>query len=78
MAGSVGGFNAHATNMVAAVYIATGQVQPHPHTIHTCVMLCHTCMCTYSRELLSWFLYPSGSSPYSEWFQLYHTDRKVR
>ena len=35
MAGSIGGFNAHAANMVAAVYIATGQVQPHPYTTHT-------------------------------------------
>ena len=35
MAGSIGGYNAHAANMVAAVYIATGQVQPHPHTTHT-------------------------------------------
>ena len=26
MAGSIGGFNAHAANIVTAVYIATGQV----------------------------------------------------
>lgn len=26
MAGSIGGFNAHAANLVTAVYIATGQV----------------------------------------------------
>ena len=26
MAGSIGGFNAHAANIVAAIYIATGQV----------------------------------------------------
>lgn len=32
MAGSIGGFNAHAANIVAAIYIACGQVtakQPH-------------------------------------------------
>ena len=26
MAGSIGGFNAHAANVVTAIYIATGQV----------------------------------------------------
>ena len=36
MAGSIGGFNAHAANMVAAVYIATGQAAPthHPYMCH--------------------------------------------
>ena len=29
MAGSVGGFNAHAANIVTAIYIATGQVRFH-------------------------------------------------
>lgn len=28
MAGSIGGFNAHAANLVAAIYIACGQVKP--------------------------------------------------
>lgn len=28
MAGSIGGFNAHAANIVTAIYIATGQVCP--------------------------------------------------
>lgn len=28
MAGSIGGFNAHAANIVTAIYIATGQVKP--------------------------------------------------
>ena len=28
MAGSIGGFNAHAANIVTAIYIATGQVRP--------------------------------------------------
>ena len=27
MAGSIGGFNAHAANIVTAIYIATGQVR---------------------------------------------------
>lgn len=27
MAGSIGGFNAHAANVVSAIFIATGQVQ---------------------------------------------------
>ena len=31
MAGSIGGFNAHAANIVAAIYIATGQVSWHQH-----------------------------------------------
>lgn len=29
MAGSIGGFNAHAANIVAAIYIACGQVIRH-------------------------------------------------
>jgi hydroxymethylglutaryl-CoA reductase (NADPH) len=29
MAGSIGGFNAHAANIVTAIYIATGQVGYH-------------------------------------------------
>ena len=33
MAGSVGGFNAHAANIVTAIYIATGQVR-------SCVCVC--------------------------------------
>lgn len=28
MAGSIGGYNAHAANLVAAIYIACGQVSP--------------------------------------------------
>lgn len=28
MAGSIGGYNAHAANLVAAIYIACGQVNP--------------------------------------------------
>jgi hydroxymethylglutaryl-CoA reductase len=36
MAGSVGGFNAHASNIVSAVFLATGQdiaQVPHKHTL---------------------------------------------
>ena len=29
MAGSIGGFNAHASNIVTAIFIATGQVCVH-------------------------------------------------
>jgi len=29
VAGSIGGFNAHAANVVTAIYIATGQVRSH-------------------------------------------------
>ena len=29
MAGSIGGFNAHAANIVTAIFIATGQVGQH-------------------------------------------------
>lgn len=32
MAGSVGGFNAHAANIVAAIFIATGQVSQRCYT----------------------------------------------
>ena len=32
MAGSIGGYNAHAANIVAAVYIATGQVSSLHHS----------------------------------------------
>ena len=31
MAGSIGGYNAHAANLVAAIYIACGQVHTSPH-----------------------------------------------
>ena len=30
MAGSIGGFNAHAANVITAIYIATGQVRIQP------------------------------------------------
>lgn len=33
MAGSVGGFNAHAANIVTAIYIATGQVRSNPFDV---------------------------------------------
>lgn len=33
MAGSVGGFNAHAANIVTAIYIATGQVRRNPFDV---------------------------------------------
>lgn len=33
MAGSIGGFNAHAANIVAAIYIACGQVMAHSHLL---------------------------------------------
>jgi len=32
MAGSIGGFNAHAANIVTAIYIATGQVSVIQHS----------------------------------------------
>ena len=32
MAGSVGGFNAHASNIVTAIFIAAGQVRYRPNT----------------------------------------------
>ena len=35
MAGSIGGYNAHAANLVAAIYIACGQVHTGPHA-HRC------------------------------------------
>lgn len=37
MAGSIGGFNAHAANIVAAIYIACGQVRDQPSvTLNIC------------------------------------------
>lgn len=35
MAGSIGGFNAHAANLVTALYIATGQVSTIVHDDYT-------------------------------------------
>jgi hydroxymethylglutaryl-CoA reductase (NADPH) len=35
LAGSIGGYNAHAANMVAAIYIATGQVRTLFHVSHS-------------------------------------------
>ena len=42
MAGSIGGYNAHAANVVAAIYIATGQVSG-------CVIFCTTQASSVSR-----------------------------
>lgn len=39
MAGSIGGYNAHAANIVAAIYIACGQVTDIA-TDHMCNHLC--------------------------------------
>lgn len=38
MAGSIGGFNAHAANLVAAIYIACGQVKIRSNEI-LCIIL---------------------------------------
>lgn len=37
MAGSIGGYNAHAANIVAAIYIACGQVLDDPMHNHLCI-----------------------------------------
>ena len=34
MAGSIGGFNAHAANIVAAIYIATGKYHSQTHSAY--------------------------------------------
>ena len=39
MAGSMGGFNAHAANIVTAIYIATGQVSIQ--TVSDSICTCH-------------------------------------
>lgn len=39
MAGSIGGFNAHAANIVAAIYIACGQVRSENLEENKCVQL---------------------------------------
>lgn len=39
LAGSIGGFNAHAANIVTAVYIATGQVSYNLHHLTTVIFL---------------------------------------
>ena len=36
MAGSIGGFNAHASNIVTAIYIATGQVCSFTEGFYLC------------------------------------------
>ena len=40
MAGAMGGFNAHAANVVTAIYIATGQV-----CVCVCVCVVRVCVC---------------------------------
>ncbi len=48
MAGAMGGFNAHAANVVTAIYIATGQV-----CVYTCGVCCVcVCACAYSGQCL--------------------------
>lgn len=62
MAGSIGGFNAHAANLVAAIYIACGQVQCIQGNIvhlfiimYSCVSCVNVCgyVCVSSRILPS-------------------------
>ena len=38
MAGSIGGFNAHAANVITAIYIATGQVNPKENTFSQTIL----------------------------------------
>ena len=47
MAGAIGGFNAHAANVVTAIYIATGQVCVcvGVHVWCVCVGVCSVCVC---------------------------------
>lgn len=45
MAGALGGFNAHSANIVAAVFLATGQVR----NINNC--FCHVAKIPYFRTL---------------------------
>lgn len=57
MAGSIGGFNAHAANIVAAIYIACGQVIHHSYLfslkfhIHTFMGSCKGCNVQYWKSL---------------------------
>lgn len=39
MAGSIGGYNAHAANIVTAIYIACGQVSSPASTSLCCIVL---------------------------------------
>jgi len=39
MAGSIGGFNAHAANIVTAMYIACGQVMDHSTCLNVKLLL---------------------------------------
>lgn len=55
MAGSIGGYNAHAANIVTAIYIACGQVRA---PASTSLVLC----CFRVREVLYFFLLFSGCS----------------
>ena len=45
MAGSMGGFNAHAANIVSAIFIATGQVRVCvlEQKKHSTILSIHTC-----------------------------------
>ena len=54
MAGAIGGFNAHAANVVTAIYIATGQVcvcvGVHVWCVGVCVCACVcVCVCACAR-----------------------------
>lgn len=64
MAGSIGGFNAHAANIVTAIYIATGQVRLQDHTgaftnKHVRILM-HTvdslCMCVRLSTLCIYYM----------------------
>ena len=41
MAGSIGGFNAHAANIVTAIFIATGQVRMNSHNYARVSIIVH-------------------------------------
>ena len=47
MAGSIGGFNAHAANIVTAIFIATGQVRFKPIASYPCGLFSGTGVCMF-------------------------------
>lgn len=78
MAGSIGGFNAHAANIVAAIYIACGQVTTHHvhtfnnYTLHTIQVCLHLSAHQHHTVMLLSLVSGPGSD-YRE-LQLHHSD----
>lgn len=61
MAGSIGGFNAHAANVVTAIFIATGQVRTEGDLFVLPTTACVMDFDLLHRTLLRMWLVPTAS-----------------